>query len=78
MLDGHSEIGEENSVGLKSLKDGIYLKAANKVDFENWWKELSTFVPSPMKRAQSELRLTAILNFCLVLKGFVSQRPTYI
>ncbi|XP_065066334.1 early endosome antigen 1-like isoform X2 [Rhopilema esculentum] len=53
MLDGHSEIGEENSVGLKSLKDGIYLKAANKVDFENWWKELSTFVPSPMKRAQS-------------------------
>lgn len=53
MLDGTIEIGEENSLGLKSLKDSLYLKAATKVDFENWWKELSTFVPSPMKRAYS-------------------------
>ena len=54
MLDGTIEIGEENSLGLKSLKDILYLKANNKVDFENWWKELSTFVPSPMKRAYSK------------------------
>ena len=52
--DGNVEIGEENSIGLKSLRDGIYLKAVNKVEFENWWKELSTFVPSQMKRAYSK------------------------
>ncbi len=54
MLDGCTEIGVENSLGLKSLKDSLYLKTANKVDFENWWKELSNFVPSPMKRAYSK------------------------
>eukprot|EP00794_Sanderia_malayensis_P009410 gene9410-10396_t len=53
MLDGSNEIGMENSLGLKSLKDSIYLKTVNKIDFENWWKELSNFVPSPMKRAYS-------------------------
>ncbi len=63
MLDGSAEIGEELSLGLKSLKDGIYLKTANKVDFENWWKELSNFVPSPMKRAYSRLNIFISVYF---------------
>jgi len=53
LVDGAVEIGEENTFGLKSLKEAIYLKAVNKVEFENWWKELSSFVPSQMKRAYS-------------------------
>ena len=53
MLDGMSEINEENSIGFKSLKGTVYFKVSTKVDFENWWKELSTFVPSPMKRTYS-------------------------
>ena len=54
LVDGAVEIGEENTFGLKSLKEAIYLKAVNKVEFENWWKELSSFVPSQMKRAYSK------------------------
>lgn len=57
LVEGVIEIGEDHSLGLKSLKESVYLKAANRVEFENWWKELSSFVPSQMKRAFSKFEI---------------------
>ncbi|XP_066914646.1 putative leucine-rich repeat-containing protein DDB_G0290503 isoform X2 [Clytia hemisphaerica] len=54
MLDGKKEIGETLCFGVKTLRSIIYFKTLTKVDYENWWKEFSSFVAAPvMKRTQS-------------------------
>jgi len=55
MLDGRRELGEELCFGVKTLRSIIYFKTLSKVDYENWWKEFSSFVAAPnMKRTQSK------------------------
>ena len=54
MLDGKEELNEDLCFGLKSLRDTVYFKTITRVDYENWWKEFSTFVAAPLKRAMSK------------------------
>ena len=55
MLDGRREIGETLCFGVKTLRSIIYFRTLTRVDYENWWKEFSSFVAAPViKRTQSK------------------------
>ena len=54
MLNGKEEINEKLCFGIKTLRDTYYFKTNTKVDYENWWKEISSFVASPLKRTTSK------------------------
>lgn len=60
MLDGRNEIAEDLCFGVKALRDIVYFKTLSKVDFENWWKEFSTFIIAPLRRTTSKLKGTWI------------------
>lgn len=53
MLDGKIELGETLCFGVKTLRDTFYFKTMTKVDYENWWKEFSSFVAAPIRRTTS-------------------------
>lgn len=55
MLDGKIELGETLCFGVKTLRDTFYFKTMTKVDYENWWKEFSSFVAAPIRRTTSML-----------------------
>ena len=63
MLDGRNEIAEDLCFGVKALRDIVYFKTLSKVDFENWWKEFSTFIIAPLRRTTSKLKRKLIVRF---------------
>ena len=63
MLDGRNEIAEDLCFGVKALRDIVYFKTLSKVDFENWWKEFSTFIIAPLRRTTSRLKGKLIVRF---------------
>ena len=72
MLDGKREIEEELCFGVKTLRCVYYFKTISKVDYENWWKEVSSFVAAPIiKRSNSKY-------FTLVIKQTWTQNKVYL
>ena len=68
MLDGKVELGEKLCFGIKTLRETIYFKTTTKVDYENWWKEISSFVASPLKRTTSTILIQLLTFFYLCLE----------
>ena len=72
MLDGRREIGESLCFGVKTLRSTIYFRTLTRVDYENWWKEFSSFVAAPIiKRTQSKIFFVV---FSIVFGGFLRQK----
>lgn len=57
MLDGKLEIAEDLCFGVKTLRNTLYFKTLTRVDYENWWKEFSSFVAAPIRTLNNQGRI---------------------